>query len=80
MLSIEFRSRDPFDHICRALDMGRRTGLVLVRLNAAGTGTEGFLVEIAFAGGPPETGETLVRRLAALRGVDGLVSSVRREA
>ncbi len=69
MHTIAFRSPDPLDHVCRALDTSRKMGFHLASLRVDGEVDGGFRISIALGAHDLLTMETLVERVSTCIGV-----------
>ena len=69
MHTIAFRSPDPLDHVCRALDVIRKMGFHLASLRVDREAEGGFRVSIALGAHDPLNVGTLIERLSSYIGV-----------
>jgi hypothetical protein len=76
MHTIAFRSPDPLDHVCRALDAIRKMSFQLASLRVDGEVDGGFRICIKLDGHDVLTPGTLFERVSSCIGVYDLTSSV----
>jgi hypothetical protein len=75
MRTIAFRSSDPLDHVCRALDAIRKMSIQITSLRVDGEADGGFHICIKFDGQDGLTAGTLFERVSSCIGVYDLTSS-----
>lgn len=76
MHTIAFRSPDPLDHVCRALDAIRKMGFPLASLRVDGEAEGGFRVSIALGAHDLLTVGTLIERVSSCIGVYDLTCAL----
>lgn len=69
MHQLEFTSRDPLDHLPRALDIVRKMGFDLRHARVGPTADGGVQVSIVVEGGGSRPLSTLEARILALEGI-----------
>jgi acetolactate synthase regulatory subunit len=70
--TIGFDSVNPFDHVCRALDVIRKMGFALVAMQVNRSTRNTFRVSIVFQPCGELTVSTLMERISSCVGVSGL--------